>query len=1118
MKSALQVFGLILWAVLAARSNQAQNVENVLSTGLFEPYAIAVGPGNLYYITDSANNRIVVFNPNSGAVTNLAGQAGANGKGAIDSTNGLAARFYSPQGIVLSSVGLVVADSGNNLIRLVDFNGKVTTILGDIRQPRTSHDNNLPIENAGTNDGPGFNAQVNAPAGLAVESDDTVLIADLLNGTIRRLHLTGSNIVTTLMVRDGGTTNLIPAHFNRPTAIAISTNGVFIADSGRHSIYKLKENDSIELIAGAGNSFVSGYKDDIVPTQALFKGPRGLWVDDTRAELLISDSGNGLIRRLTGIGTGSGRVETLSTDTPSGILNPVGIVRDRESLIVFADLDANAIKGLRQTASQPPVTAPQIGIVVFDGVSQCFKLSAVTNATFYNEQVLAITSEPNTVTSFVSGPSASTLADPSSENGSAPPTFSDCAATAPENLLNRIQSRSPVMTIKAISSAANRKSSPVTTANFVFQSATPSIVAADATSISFNTVTEGAVILYTYGTNPPPPTIGGPSTFQYNGNSINLFDETHDVVVKVAAFKDNYLDSPVNTRIFQKADARRSVVGVPRDFTASVGSTVIVPMTLDVAPSNVVRTLQYRIEIAPKGAAKTNATPQPFLLNTSSNDMININFAGAKLASSAAYSLSLGKIQGLVVTFLQTNINFVVTNLVTLGVLGIDVPPNAREGDQYSITVVKPTGTSDGVDTPVSLVPGAVRTLMITNRVYAVGDVAPATWYNIGDFGGSTPTDPSLENNDVLLAFRAALGISVPYRFSDVFDAMDVFPIDSLDAVGGDGVIRYLDYQTILRRSLGLDPDVWLRKWTADGVRVSVSPDGTVGHLDSGETIHGNTPKTGTTPTIVWTKDALISGESSHATQGGLARVPVYLNVRSGRRVAGMQFSASVTAQGANPAISSVNFVPAAGIPGSSLSAAGPGSISCAWNLGAFNPALTGNTLIGYIQFTVPTLAFTGQNYLIQFSGADGSPDLNTQYNFETSRTFLNVSLESNVADDAISDEWKIAFFGSVDEPMAAANLDPDGDGATNLAEFRDGTNPLVNNFRMQVTQGAGPGGNLTLQWFGASGLNYSVEGSTGIKDWTPVAPSSIPGQGGTLQFITQNSGAFRFYRVRIVP
>jgi hypothetical protein len=642
-------------------------------------------------------------------------------------------------------------------------------------------------------------------------------------------------------------------------------------------------------------------------------------------------------------------------------------------------------------------------------------------------------------------------------------------------------------------------------------------VAADATSITFNTVTDGARIFYTFGTNPPPPTIT--TGIEYKGGSLNLFDDRSDVTVKVAAFKNNYLDSQINTRVFQKVDAKRSIVGVPRDFTAGVGSTVIIPMTLDVAPSNVVRTLQYRIEIAPKEGSKMNVTPVPHLLTISSNDLININFPGANLAGSASYTRTNGVVQGLIVTFLQTNINFVVTNFVTLGVLAVDVPPTAKEGDQYSINILKPTGTSDGVDTPVSLVPGGERTLLITNRLYTVGDIAPANWYNIGDFGTGDPTHSSLENNDVLLAFRAALGISVPYRTSDVFDAMDVFPLDSTESVGGDGVIRYLDYQTILRRSLGLDTNVWHRKWTADGTRIAIQGTNFDAPLKTAEKLTASDPRYGSTATIVWTKDALITGDSSHGTQGGQGRVPVYLNVRSGRRVAGMQFTALVTAQGANPAVSSITFVPAPGIPGASLSANAPGSVSCGWNLGAFNPPLTGNTLLGYVQFTVPTLSFTGQSYLVEFNNADGSPDLDTQYNFEASRTYLNVSLDTNVPDDSISDEWKIAFFGSVDSPLAGANMDPDGDGASNLTEFRDGTNPLVNNLQLQAARSAKAGSSLVLQWFGASGLNYSVEGSSGLfKDWSPVVTSSLPGQGGMLQFTNQNSAAIQFYRVRIVP
>ena len=195
------------------------------------------------------------------------------------------------------------------------------------------------------------------------------------------------------------------------------------------------------------------------------------------------------------------------------------------------------------------------------------------------------------------------------------------------------------------------------------------------------------------------------------------------------------------------------------------------------------------------------------------------------------------------------------------------------------------------------------------------------------------------------------------------------------------------------------------------------------------------------------------------------------------------------------------------------------GMITPAWNLGSFVPSLTGSNLVGYVRFQVPLSAITGQGYLVELAG-EGEPDELTQYNyFETSRGYVTVHAIGPV-DDSISDQWRTNFFGSVDAPLSAAAADPDGDGVPNVVEFRDGTSPIVNNFRLQVSYSFPNGKNtVLLEWFGSSGLKYSVEASDTLQanSWLPVA-ASITGQGGMLQFTNQSALSPQFYRVRIVP
>ncbi|MEI6785236.1 MAG: hypothetical protein WCQ21_30420, partial [Verrucomicrobiota bacterium] len=119
-------------SLLAAAVSAQVTVTTVINSGLHEPYGVVVdGLGNTY-VSDSANNRIVRVDASTQAASTWAGIAGEAGSN--DGPPDLA-HFNSPQGLLTVSIGgvsgLLVADSGNNLIRFVRFSdGVVTTLAG----------------------------------------------------------------------------------------------------------------------------------------------------------------------------------------------------------------------------------------------------------------------------------------------------------------------------------------------------------------------------------------------------------------------------------------------------------------------------------------------------------------------------------------------------------------------------------------------------------------------------------------------------------------------------------------------------------------------------------------------------------------------------------------------------------------------------------------------------------------------------------------------------------------------------------------------------------------------------------------------------------------------------
>ena len=87
---------------------------------------------------------------------------------------GAAARFSTPYSVVARSDGkLVVADFGNNRLRVVGLDGSVATLAG--------------VGTAGFTDGGMISAEFSHPQALAIDKKDTIYITDLGNFRIRRI-------------------------------------------------------------------------------------------------------------------------------------------------------------------------------------------------------------------------------------------------------------------------------------------------------------------------------------------------------------------------------------------------------------------------------------------------------------------------------------------------------------------------------------------------------------------------------------------------------------------------------------------------------------------------------------------------------------------------------------------------------------------------------------------------------------------------------------------------------------------------------------------------------------------------------------------------------------------
>ena len=342
------------------------------------PAALTIDPEGNLYIADSANDCIRRLTP-AGIVSVFAGSADVRG-----SANGTAttARFYAPYGITWAPSGeLFVADTLNHTIRRVTSAQIVSNFSG-------------PGGGFGNVDATGAAARFNYPQGLALDTDDSLLIADWRNSAIR--HLTPDGVVTTrrsftspqgiavgggvIAVTDrtrhfvrlypatgsnfadigtsgqAGATDgpLAGVLFNQPYDICVDTFGrIVVADTGNHTIRLLGVTSATSGFVGitiAGQAGVSGATNG-AGTAARFSSPRGVAVD--RAGVLyVADSGSHTIRRAVGaattVTTFAGLASTSGTASGAATVarfnTPEGITTDAAGNVYVADRGNHAIR------------------------------------------------------------------------------------------------------------------------------------------------------------------------------------------------------------------------------------------------------------------------------------------------------------------------------------------------------------------------------------------------------------------------------------------------------------------------------------------------------------------------------------------------------------------------------------------------------------------------------------------------------------------------------------------------------------------------------------------------------------------------------------------------------
>jgi len=252
----------------AGQANQIRRISpdgrvSTVASGFSTPSGLALASDGTLYVADTGSHTIRRVSP-EGVVSTLAG----------DGTPGYAdgpaahARFNGPIGVAVAADGrVVVADTYNDRIRVIETNGTVRTLAGSGRP--------------GAIDGVADGASFDTPTGLAIDARGTVYVADTGNRVVRTVDAEGSATTPAWAYGDG---------FVRPLGVTVAGDGELYVSDEAGRIVAVRPDGAIRTLAGAGVGFRDGEG-----VRAQFRRPSGVALLRP-GHLVVADAGNSLLR------------------------------------------------------------------------------------------------------------------------------------------------------------------------------------------------------------------------------------------------------------------------------------------------------------------------------------------------------------------------------------------------------------------------------------------------------------------------------------------------------------------------------------------------------------------------------------------------------------------------------------------------------------------------------------------------------------------------------------------------------------------------------------------------------------------------------------------------------
>ena len=202
---------------------------------------------------------------------------------------------------------------------------------------------------SGAANGTGTNVLFNDPAAMVADTNGNIFVADSRNDAIRKIATNG--VVTTFAGQLGiaGAANATGtnAQFNAPSGLAWDASGnLLVSDTGNNTIRKITPAGAVSLFAGVAGS--GGFADGAAGS-ALFTSPLGIAVA-AKGAIFVADSGNHCVREISGgsVTTFAGSPQIWgsvdATGTNAQFDGPVGLAFDTSGNLFASDANNDTLR------------------------------------------------------------------------------------------------------------------------------------------------------------------------------------------------------------------------------------------------------------------------------------------------------------------------------------------------------------------------------------------------------------------------------------------------------------------------------------------------------------------------------------------------------------------------------------------------------------------------------------------------------------------------------------------------------------------------------------------------------------------------------------------------------